>query len=225
MPDSTLQAVARSLGQDMKVMSNVSNNVANMHTPGFRRTQTIPSFQDVAAGAGVIDQRDGTLSQTTRPLDLALRGPGFFAVQHGDETLLTRSGAFHLDANGVLVTAAGDPVMGDTGPITLTPDMKVRIDAQGQLWSDTQQVGQLRLVSVADARTLVARGGGLYANGGAEAEWKGSVVQGALEQANVDPADEMVRLMETTRHVESVQRVISIYDKAMDTGINRLGDN
>ena len=53
----------------------------------------------------------------------------------------------------------------------------------------------------------------------------GKVEQGAIEASNVDAADESIRLMELTRHVESVQRAISIYDKAMETGINRLGEN
>jgi flagellar basal-body rod protein FlgF len=50
-------------------------------------------------------------------------------------------------------------------------------------------------------------------------------VQGALERANVDAADEMLRLMETTRHIDSVRRAISTYDQMLDRGINNLGNN
>ena len=87
------------------------------------------------------------------------------------------------------------------------------------------QARDIALVLGDRAINVVRRGSdGAWRYTGPVAQWQGSVVQGALEHANVDAAYETIRLMEVTRHAESVQRAISIYDKAMDTGINHLGN-
>jgi len=220
-----IQNVSRALHADIATLNTISNNVANANTPGYRAERSVTTFQsqlDGSASAVAIDQQDGPLSVTKGPLDIALRGHGFFQVQHGNQVLLSRSGNFRLDADGKLVNANGDSVIGDSGVLTLT-DTAVRIDAKGEIWSGTRSMGQISIVDVADpAKLAVAQGGFRY--DGELSEWKGSVQQGAIEHANVDIAGETIRLMELTRHVESVQHAISIYDKAMDTGINRLGE-
>ena len=99
------------------------------------------------------------------------------------------------------------------------------MDAKGELWNGSESLGRLRLVDVQDTTRLIALDGGGFRYEGDLVEWTGKVEQGAVEASNVDAADESIRLMELTRHVESVQRAISIYDKAMETGINRLGEN
>lgn len=223
----TITAISRSLSADITTLNTISHNIANMNTPGFRAERTVPSFQSqIGGGAGKasIDQADGPVAQTGRSLDLALRGEGFFAIERNGETLLTRVGQLRLDANGRLVNLHGDAVLTGNGELTLTDD-HVRIDAKGEFWVGDRSMGTLKLVTVADPSRLVALDASAFRYDGPVGEWKGSVQQGAVEQANVDAADESIRLMELTRHVESVQRAISIYDKAMDTGINRLGDN
>lgn len=217
MPD-TVQAISRSLSNDVDALSTISHNVANINTPAFRAVRGTSDFR------ASIDQQDGAVAQTEGRFDLALRGPGFFVVERDGKPLLTRAGAFRLDAEGMLVTAGGDRVAGSVGAIATTAK-PVRIDAKGGLWDGQQSLGQLQIVNVTDAAGLRPAGNGAYAYDGELGEWTGSVVQGALERANVDAAEETVRLMETTRHAEAVQRAISIYDKAMDVGINRLGDN
>lgn len=220
----TLQAITRSLSSDVQALSTISQNVANLNTPGYRGVRAVPEFgEQIGLKAGV-DVRDGGLAQTGQSYDLALRGNGYFVVERGGTMLLTRAGAFHVDGEGFLATAQGDRVQGMSGPIAI-PHGHMRIDARGELWDGQQNMGVLQLVAVADSARLRPAGGGAYHYEGEQAEWRGSVVQGAIERANVDPAEETIRLMETTRHAESVQRAISIYDKAMDIGINRLGDN
>ena len=245
----TLQAVARALAADVQQLSAVGHNVANINTPGYRGVRVQPGVEParfdptgaaqpgamqigadpLAATQTRIDQRDGTLMQTARSLDLALQGEGFFVVERAGRTLLTRSGAFRVDADGALVNAVGDRVLGESGPILPGEPgaaAGLRVDANGELWSaDRRSLGRLDLVAAADAGALRPAGDGAYAYEGERGEWRGRVVQGALESANVDAAAETLRLIETTRHAESVQRAISIYDKAMDAGINRIGDN
>lgn len=226
-----VQTLSRSLGADVRTLSSVSQNVANMHTPGYRAVRAVPAFQpdaSVAESASVVstafDQRDGALALTSGALDVALRGPGFFVIERDGRALLARSGAFRTDDEGRLVTATGDAVMGYSGELRL-PAGEVRIGRDGQVSVGTTNVGQLQIVAVGEPARLHPAGDGAYAYDGALAEWRGAVVQGALERGNVDAADETVRLMELTRHAESVQRAISVYDKAMETGINQIGGN
>jgi len=223
----TIQAVSRSLSADVNTLNAISHNIANISTPGFRAERSVASFQSQLEGSAstvAVDLKDGPLADTGRSLDLALRGTGFFEVQRGTETLLARAGNFRLDNDGALVNANGDQVLGESGALQL-PNQSVRIDGKGEIWAGDRSLGHFKLVDVADASRLQALDGGAFRYDGALTEFKGKVQQGALEHANVDAADESVRLMELTRHVESVQRAISIYDKAMDTGINRLGEN
>jgi flagellar basal-body rod protein FlgG len=221
---NTIDAIGRSLGTDVQVLDTISHNVANINTPGYRGVRAVPDFEAAAGLRTGLDLRDGSISQTDRKLDLALHGPGFFAIQRDGQTFLTRSGVFHLDADGQLLTATGDAVLGTSGPISLSSG-NVRIDAQGGIWDGQQNVAQLQIVSVSDPTQLRAAGDGVYAYDGAQSTWTGSVAQGAIEHANVDAADQTILLMETTRHAESLQRAISIYDKAMDVGINHIGEN
>lgn len=220
----TIEAIARSLAADVRAVATVSHNVANLNTPGFRAGRMPADFSASMGHSASLDLGDGPLAPSGRPLDLALRGRGFFLVQRGDQLLLTRAGDFRLDVDGRLVTAGGDLVLGQSGTITLA-DEAVRVDERGAVLVEDHAIDQLRIVDVATPARLRAAGGGAFVYDGALSDWQGKVVQGAIERSNVDPAGETVRLMELTRHAESVQRAISIYDKAMETGINRLGDN
>ena len=221
----TIDTISRALSADVRAVSTVSHNVANLNTPGFRAGRAYADFGDALASRVSIDLADGPLAPTGRPLDLALRGRGFFAVERDGQMLLTRAGDFRIDASGRLVNPRGDLVLGEAGPISLASTETLGVAADGSLSIDGEVVDRLRLVDVGDPARLVAAQGGGFAYDGELSAWDGRVVQGAIERANVDAADETVRLMELTRHAESVQRAISIYDKAMDTGINRIGDN
>lgn len=219
----TIQALGRALETDIQSVNAVSHNVANIGTPGFQQVHAVPDF---AAAAGIrqqVELGDGPLKQTQRMLDLALRGSGFFVVERDGQLLLTRSGAFRRDAEGRLTTMSGDKVMTDGGEFVV-PQGDLRIDAQGTIWSGGNRLAQLSIVNVANAAHLEPVAGG-YRYEGEYALWSGSVQQGVTEQSNVDAAEQTLHLIELTRHAESIQRVISAYDRMLDTGINRIGDN
>lgn len=219
----TIQAISRALGADVQGLNAVSHNVANLATPGFQGVRMLPDFASALGQEQRVQLHDGPLRQTERSLDLALRGDGFFQIKRGEEVLLTRSGQFVRRADGVLATLAGDEVMTDAGPLVL-PEQDVRIDGTGVVWQGDQRLAQLALVGAAEPARLRPIDGG-YRYDGAAGTWGGSVQQGAVEQSNVDAAEETQRLIELSRHAESVQRAISIYDRTLDTGINRIGDN
>ena len=222
---NVVTGIARYLTQDVDALDVVSQNVANMRTSGYRAERLKPDFKtgDMAP-LPQLDLADGTLRHTGQPLDVAIQGAGFFVVDVDGQPMLTRNGQFHLDAERQLVDVAGHPVMGQSGPITLE-HAQVRIDGKGQIVDGKDTVDTLRVVGVTTADGLRDMGAGLYTYGGAQGEWNGSLHQGALEQSNVDPGVEIVRLMALTRHAQSVQRAIQAYDQALQTGINHIGDN
>ncbi|MFN8535293.1 MAG: flagellar hook-basal body protein [Dehalococcoidia bacterium] len=106
----------------------------------------------------VIDTRPGPLRQSDNPLDLALGGPGFFAVQTADGIGYTRDGSFSRSANGQLVTGQGNPVLGADGPIVLGPSA-FQVARDGTVVQDRQVVGRLQVVDFAPRFELATFGG------------------------------------------------------------------
>src|SRR5438132_1410204 len=118
-----------------------------------------------------LDMAQGNLEHTGNPLDLALEGPGFFAVQTKAGTLYTRNGTFRISASRQLVTSAGDPVLGDSGPINL-PGGDISISPDGTISVGGGVAGKLRVVSF-DAKTqLIAAGGSYYSAPAAGRCWQ-----------------------------------------------------
>lgn len=223
-----IPGIASYLSNDVAQLDVLSQNVANLRTTGYRAERLATDFRSgLLDGTPTLSLADGSLSTTGHPLDVAIRGPGFFVVDVDGQQMLTRNGQFHLDADQQLVDAAGHPVMGQAGPITLN-HANVHIDAAGTITDNGDELDSLQIVNVDKPSELREMGDGLYSFTGTDAnagQFIGRVQQGALEQSNVDPGEEMVRLMALTRHAQSVQRAIQAYDAALQEGINHIGDN
>lgn len=221
-----IPGIARYLSNDVDALDVLSQNVANLRTVGYRAERLATDFRTgLLENTPTLDMADGSLSTTGHPLDLAIRGPGFFVVDVNGQQLLTRNGQFHVDADQQLVDAAGHPVMGQSGPITLN-HTNVHIDASGVITDGNDEVDTLQIVNIDKPTELREMGDGLYSFSGSNAEqFIGRVQQGALEQSNVDPGEQMVRLMALTRHAQSIQRALQAYDAALQAGINHIGDN
>jgi flagellar basal-body rod protein FlgG len=248
---SEVLAVAlNSLQGDMSRAEQVAMNLANALTPGYKRQVTVAqpfaslvdhaqaagaaaSRPSIATAAGLhtfVDVRAGALKKTGENLDLALGGAGFFEIQTAEGPAYTREGNFHMDERGRLVTAQGLPVMGVGGEITLagaTPAIAhdgTIVDSAGG--SRKTQLGQLKVVRFDDTKGMTSIGNGLLTAGSGMTELKGLDVQlqqGFLENSNVSSQQEMVELMQTTRHFESVQKAIQGYDELLGTAIQKLG--
>lgn len=199
-------------------------------------------FDHADDGRGVLetltDMRAGALKTTGEPLDVALQSDGLFEVATPSGPAYTREGAFHVDAQGRLVTAQGYPVMGTGGEIRLATSTP-KIDAAGVITEPDAAsvgpsinapglaVGQLKVVRFAHPERLQRLGDGLMAPGedmtiADDADVR--IRQGALEGANVNSMDEMLQLMRTMRHFESMQKVAQGYDEMLGTALTKLGD-
>ncbi|SEK93343.1 flagellar basal-body rod protein FlgG [Roseateles sp. YR242] len=247
-----LAIALRSMQQDAARLDQIGTNIANVSTPGYKRQTLVaradnalaPSFTQAMSGVAatqaeavatlpaarpfdlVRDMSAGTLRATGRDLDLSLVGPGWFEVQTTEGPAYTRQGDFQLDARGRLVTARGEVVQGQSGDIQLTSG-PFSVDATGRVVQDGRAIDRLRVVSFTNADTLQPRGAGLFiaeTQGVILGESDVQVRQGFLENANVQHAREMVDLMQTMRHFESVQRAVQGYDDIVGSAIRKLGD-
>ena len=203
----------------------LANNLANASTNGFRAElqafRAVPVLGDGASTRVYAlestvghDNRSGPVQATGRSLDVALQGQAWLAVQSLDGTeAYTRAGALQVNAEGLLVTPAGLPVLGDGGPITLPINAAVDVASDGIITTTVgngrpQQAGRLKLV---EPETPLARGeDGLFraADGELPASPTARLQPGALEGSNVSPIETMVAMIAAARQFEQQMKVL-----------------
>ncbi len=236
-------AVSGSLAA-MKRLDVISNNLANINTPGYKKDKM--SFEGMLAGdinppavpSGTtadpimqkeniyIDYASGTASQSGNPLDLALDGDGFFAVTTPEGTAYTRQGNFRTSVDGTLVTVDGYPVQGSGGAAIRIQGSKVDIDANGGVTVDGSQVGVVSIMDFAKPYNLTKTGNALFVPADQEAipqAGKAQVQQGYIEGSNVDSISEMVQMIETNRYFETCSKVIKGFEDMATKAANELG--
>lgn len=200
----------------MAELDLVAHNLANLNTPGYRAVRfshaAFPNALEQRLPLGVtlgeqrVDLTPGPLSYTGNPLDVAIEGEGFFAVQTPQGVLYTRKGNFTLSPEGRLVTAEGYPVLGEDGqPLFVGRGEEVHITADGQVQVEGKPVGRLQRVTFAEPKGVRPVGEGLY-GGSSPRPAEGRVVQGALEGSNVRPVLELVRFLSALRSYEMAAR-------------------
>lgn len=217
----------------------IANNLANANTTGFRaeivnastRWLGGPTFQSRAEQVDQVigaDMKQGSVTSTGNPLDIALDGDGFIAVQATDGSEgYTRRGDLKLSDSGLLTTGDGYPVLGGSGPITLPPADSIKIAKDGGIWivprggqvDQPQQVDTIKLVSAKGS--VIAKGTDTLfreANGGALPEDPlASVTSGALEGSNVNATSALVQMIEASRAWETQIKMIDTA-KDIDNG-------
>lgn len=210
--------------QIMEQQATTSHNLANVSTSGFRaQFDTFRAVPVVGPGlptrAFVVDSTvgsdfsAGTIQQTGRTLDLAIEGKGWLAVEKPDGSeAYTRAGSMKINENGVLQTASGLNVLGDSGPITIPPDVKITIAPDGTISQvdagpnpgATIDLGRLKLVNP-DEANLVRGDDSLFVPKDGEpqeADANVRVISGALEGSNVNVVDAMVNMIALARQFE-----------------------
>lgn len=213
-----------------------ANNLANVDTAGFKADLAL--YSNVAAKGPAFETRvnaqmdetrvnfgQGSLMQTNEDLDLAIQGEGFFAVQAADGTeVYSRTGNFHLDANGLLNTANGLPVLGSTGPIALPPAQKIDIAGDGTISYLPQgatdgamiTVGRIKLVKPENMNDMQKLGNGLYVHQGSAPLTDSTQVrvsQGFLESSNVNAVDAITNMISLSRQYEFQIRMMQTVEQ------------
>jgi flagellar basal-body rod protein FlgG len=241
------------IAQQLNV-DTIAHNLANANTIGFkmRRTQfqdllyqsmvqpgaaagsqtVVPSGLQVGLGARPVANEvlftQGNFVTTENPLDLVIQGRGFFQVRRPSGDLAyTRSGAFHLDRDGNMVTADGDPIEpqitlpAEAQAITVAADGTVSFSLPGQ--TAVQQAGQIQLANFANPAGLNSLGKNLFAPTDASGEptlgipggqdGLGSLQQGFLEQSNVSVVEEFINLIVSQRAYEANSKIVRASDE------------
>ena len=220
-------------------MDAVANNIANANTPGYKaermlfseylvRPQRNAPLSFVQDRGMMRDLREGPLTKTGNTLDLALtpNGPRY-----------TRSGRFQLDADRRIVDERGEPVLGDAGQpisipidrnvITIAPDGTVSANTDGTVATDTAIVGKIGVVTFANPRSMKREAYGLYSSNAAPTPAPSTtrVMQGMLEQSNVNAIQEMTDMIEISRAYTANQQVLQNEDDRMKSAINKIIGN
>lgn len=213
-----------------KQMDIVSNNMANMNTSGFKQddalftsflvetpeatgigrtplyfTEDYGSFQNFAEGA---------FEETGNTFDLAIQGDAFFCLETSAGEMYTRKGQFSLDADGKLVTNDGAIVLSENNePFFFAPgETEISITESGDVMTENGVIGRLKLATFADNQKLLKVAGTMFENTDGNQMEIGNnnvrVAQGVIEKSNVNPIEEMTKLIKVQRSYEYVQQMI-----------------
>ena len=224
-------------------LNTISNNIANANTTGFKKNDI--SFEqfikfldtsnlwngqyrripiEVLAKKGYLDISQGPIKHTGNPLDMAIIGKGFFAVNTPNGARYTRAGNFHVSADGALVDINGNAVQGEGGEIAIEKG-KVVISPDGNISQNGSSVDKLKIVNIPED-ALIREGKNLFdVKKGVSPEpvESANITQGSLEMSNVEPVKEMVGLISTQRAYESFQKVIKTFKDTYSLSIRDIG--
>lgn len=230
-----LYSAAAGMAAEQMQLDAVSNDLANLSTDGYKServafgdllyNKVAQAGTETGAGAGaqarIIGRSatQGAIKETGDPLDLAIEGEGFFKVTRPDGSLaLTRDGALSVDASGQIVTGAGDRL---SPPIKLPAGVSasaVSIAPDGTVSAQGKKLGRIELVTVGSPDHLIAEGGGLLVPGKESGEphpASGKILQGALEDSNVDVGKDMATLMTAERAFQMQSTAIQTESQMM----------
>ena len=223
-------------------MDIIANNLANMNTGGFKagkmvfieQLQKNPNADGMVGNklafvrdiASVRDTTAGPLERTGNPLDIAIEGEGYFAVQTPEGERYTRNGRFQLDSQGQLVTLRGAPVLSDAGaPFFFAPEEKdITVAGDGTVSTENGAIGRLRVVRFENEQEMKATRGGLYQSDAAPIDLeRPAVAQGMVEKSNVESVIEITKMISVSRSYSSVSKFIEKEDERIKRMVRELG--
>lgn len=243
MQTATSIALSRLVAQQ-RAMDVTATNLANMGTPGFKAERTLfadwlsrqtgtdtpPGGQTVAYTqdrATYRSQTEGALTHTSNPLDLAITGAGFFTLQTRQGPRLTRSGRFDVQPDGTVGDVEGNALLDNAGqPIRLSPaDTDIQVSGDGTISSQNGQLGKIGVVEASDVNRMQAEGNRMFnASAGVTTSAAATphVVQGALEESNVQAVQETTAMMTQLREFQFVSQFVQAESERQQTAIDKL---
>jgi flagellar basal-body rod protein FlgF len=220
----------------MREMQVVANNIANISTTGFRREGVVfseyvarldgdPSLSMAQAKTRSVDLQQAGLSTTGGTFDFAIQGDGFFQVSTPQGPRLTRAGSFTPSATGELVNMDGHQLLdGGGAPVFVPPDAgQISMAADGTLSANGVPLAKIGLWQPTDPLTLRYEGGTLFSASGMEPAEGATLMQGMLEDSNVEPVSEIARMIDVQRAYELGQTFLDREDARVRGVIQTLG--
>lgn len=209
----------------MKQVDGLSQNIANVNTPGFQANQVFSQFSN-QNGSVLVESvslaKSNGVKATGRPLDVAMLSESFFVVENNGEQAITRNGRFYVDPDGWLMHFSGSRVIGESGYINLPSD-NVEIDDSGGIHVDGEFVDSLMSILPTNGDQVTSIGQGLYLNNGESRVVRAETKQGSMNGSSVSSSHDMVKLIEISRHTQSMQKAVLAIDQIANAGINELG--
>ena len=216
-------------------MEITANNVANSSTPAYK-AQRMMFSEWVSKAPGVEplsfvqdfgtarDTRQGPLTRTGNTFDLGIQGEGYFAVQTEGGVRYTRNGRLQLNAERQVVTGAGEPVLGEGQPLTIPAEaVNISIARDGTVTTEQGVAGRLAPVRFAAGAQLLPAANGLLVTDAPEEPAEGAtVVQGVVEESNVQTVLEITRMMEVSNRYTAAQQMLDAEHERMKTAIEQL---
>jgi len=220
-------------------MTTIAANIANQSTPGYRAEEisfkSLLSKADanpvdfVSQGESFISRRQGVPIKTENPLDVAVQGQGWLALQTPDGTVYTKDGRMHMEESGALVSVDGYPVLdaGNSG-ILLDPNAGPPTIAQdGMITQKGRQIGAIGIFTLDDGAKLKRyNNSGVISDTPATAELdfaNNGVAQGFIEGSNVNPVLEMAKVIMVSRAFESISSATEGSETTLKDAIKTLG--
>lgn len=241
MDNTTNIALSRLVAQQ-RAMDVTATNLANVSTPGYRAERMVfadwlvrePASAEPPGGriiaftqtrATFRERAEGTLSHTGNPLDLALSGDGWFTVQTAQGTRLTRAGRFTLQKEGGITDEAGNPLLDvNARPMKLSAaDTDLVVTADGTLRSQNGVIGQIGVVVPTDVNRITAEGGRLFrADVPTTPVARPKMLQGTVEDSNVQPITEITRMIGTERDFQFVTQMVEAEGQRRQSAIDKI---
>lgn len=229
--DSGYYAAMTGLVARSQALDVAAANLANAQTPGYRAEREFfrsvllgPDAQNSQLGetvnnygllgGDILNFAQGALQQTGNPLDLALQGPGFFAIETANGLRYTRDGSFHRSPKGLLVTAANESVLSSTGQSISVPPGEISIGGDGLLSVEGGVVAAIGVSTFSSDTSLTAEGANRYiAPAGAKPKQSNNttVHQGAIEASNQDVVQGTMELIMMQRQAEMMQKALTTF--------------
>lgn len=236
--DRLIYTAMTGASQTLSRQAAVAHNLANVSSAGYRaeehrlravqvqsnaQQKGLPTRAFAVDASTHTDFAPGPMLITGRPLDMAVQGAGWIAVQMADGgEAYTRNGSFEINVNGIVQTRGGLPVQGDGGAITIPPDVRISVGVDGTIsvlpesgaQNTVSVVGRIKLVKPSEA-DLVRGEDGLFRlrdNSAAAIDESVKVASGHLEGSNVNPAEQMVTMISLARQFEMQMKMLSTAD-------------
>ncbi|MFP6894286.1 MAG: flagellar hook-basal body protein [Opitutales bacterium] len=229
----------------------IANNIAASHVAGFKKVAV--SFEAVDGGEiarsthdrlrnempgsfpvmkNQVDFSEGELRQSNNPMDMAVRGEGFFGlINSNGDVVYTRDGQFYMNADGIMVNSMGHEFAGNGGNNiqTVPGGGDPTIDKEGQVFQNGQLLGQVGVFVFDDPLMQLRKVGGGFVAKDPEVEPEAAdpadfvIMQGYVENSNVSAIQEMIGLIEVSRAHEANQKMIQHFDQNLGKAIGTLG--
>jgi flagellar basal-body rod protein FlgF len=223
----------RALQRSMEV---VAQNLANAGTIGYKGEKLCFGNHIKAAGVdhnlsyvverGVLrDFSEGPGKTTGNPLHMMIHGSGFFPVRTKWGTCYTRCGVFELNAESEIVTASGDVLLSDDDRPIIVPEgtKHIEVERNGTVLADQHVIGAIKAYIFQDEQRLVPEGHNLFSSEEVPvASENAEILQGMVEQSNINPIHEMTKMIEILRRYQEIQYAMNSHKERQDDSTDRL---